>query len=256
MFNMANGTKGFLGSVHNTANTEMYPKKTTTFEGGNAYELNFEEKLCNAFTLGLIQGNFYVKQEDIIKNTRDLFAEALQKNPLLATKYAVYAAEELGMKFMPTLWLVYLSTLEDKKLFKKAFPRIIGTNVKLLHDFVNLCRQSDIRPGGIHTQKVKNTNRGLGQGLKKTINKWLYANVNDYNATRFTNKLEDVCRLTRPEDRTVERTGKESTYKIDLTQYFQYIFQPRDKEGKTLPRRLTFKRAQMLQKSANASRDN
>ena len=112
---MTIGMKGFLGSKQNNAGTE-----TTTFEGGKAYALNLEEKLCNAFTLGMIQGNFYTSQEDVIKNCRELFSEALAKAPELATKYAVYSAENLGMKLFPTLWLVYISTLDDKTLFKSA----------------------------------------------------------------------------------------------------------------------------------------
>jgi 60 kDa SS-A/Ro ribonucleoprotein len=233
--------KGFLGSVHNTAGA----KETTTFEGGQAYTLNLEEKLCNAFTLGLINNNFYTSKEETIKAARDLFTQALRENPLMATKYAVYAAETLGMKFMPVLWLVYLSTLEDKSLFRKAYPRIFSTNVKLVHDFVELCRNSDIRPGGIHNQKIKGTNRGLGQALKKSINQWIYENVNDYNATRFTGDFEDICRLTRPTDKTVLREKRSGeVVQVDVAPYLKYIFKPQDGA-----RRLTFKRAQVLQET-------
>lgn len=233
--------KGFLGSVHNTAGA----KKTTTFEGGQAYTLNLKEKLCNAFTLGLINNNFYTSKEETIKAARDLFTQALKENPLMATKYAVYAAETLGMKFMPVLWLVYLSTLEDKTLFRKAMPRIFSTNVKLVHDFVELCRNSDIRPGGIHNQKIKGTNRGLGQALKKSINQWIYENINDYNATRFTGDFEDICRLTRPIDKTILRSKNSGeTMEVDIAPYLKYIFKPQNSA-----RRLTFKRAQVLQET-------
>ncbi|MFW6008076.1 MAG: hypothetical protein ACOCP8_02315, partial [archaeon] len=122
--------------------------------------------------------------------------------------------------------------------FKKAFPRIIGRNVKMLYDFVELCRNSDIRPGGVHYQKIKGTNRGLGQSLKKTINKWFIENLNDYNTTRFTNKLEDVARLTRPKDRP------------DTKKYFKYIFKPRSGS-----RRLTFGRAKYLQETIDILMD-
>ncbi|MFW6016207.1 MAG: hypothetical protein ACOCRK_07185, partial [bacterium] len=101
------GVKGFLSSKHNQNGAV---KSTTTFEGGHAYTLKFEEKLCNAFTMGLIDGNFYTDKEEVVKSCRDLFEEALNKDPYTATKYAVYSSEELGMKFMPTLWLVYIST--------------------------------------------------------------------------------------------------------------------------------------------------
>lgn len=235
--------KGFLGSVHNKA----VAKEITTFEGGKAYSLNFEEKLCNAFTLGLIQGNFYTTKDDTVKAARELFQEAIVQNPELATKYAVYSAETLGMKFMPILWLVYLSSMTDKTLFRKAYPRIFSNNVKLVHDFVDLCRNSDIRPGGIHKQKIKGTNRGLGQSLKKSINQWVYNVVNDYNVTRFTGDFENICRLTRPEDKMVTRVNnKGEKYQLAIKPYLEYIFKPR--EG---GRRLTFKRAQVLQETIN-----
>lgn len=249
---MANGMKGFLGSKQNILNVPV-----TTFEGGKAYNMDLEEKLCSAFTMGLIQGNFYTSQEEVIKNCRDLFTEALDKAPELATKYAVYGAETLGMKLFPTLWLVYLSTMDKKDLFKKAFPRIIGTNVKMMHDFVDICRTSDIRPGGIHNQKIKGTNRGMGQGVKKVINRHTYNIINDYNATRFTGDWEDILLLTRPEDKQIQRTnGAGDAYTVDTTQLFQYIFKPKVKEMvdgkaviKTLPRRLTFERARVLQQT-------
>jgi 60 kDa SS-A/Ro ribonucleoprotein len=241
--------KGFLGSVHNQPQVNLGGQPTRTREGGRAYTLTLEEKLCHAFTMGFLAGNFYTKEEDVIKLTRDLFNEALKtkEGAEIATKYAVYAAEELGMKFMPTLWLVYVSTLSDKTLFQKAFPRIMGKNVKLVHDFVDLCRNSDIRPGGVHSQKVKkNQNRGLGQGVKKVINNWAYSVADDYNATRFAGKWEDILRLTRPLDKVVTRQKRGQSVEVDLGNLFKYIFQPRDKEGKSLPRRLTFERARVL----------
>lgn len=239
-----NGVKGFLGSKTNTANQQK-SQPTVNPQGGTAYTLTYEEELCNAFTLGLLRGTFYTDQEEMIKHSRDLFEKASMDNPVIATKYAIYAAETLGMKLMPVIWLVYLSALDDKKLFKRAFPRIIGKNVKLLHDFVELCRNSDIRPGGIHHQKIKGTNRGLGQALKKTINELMYNQLNDYNVTRFTSKLEDVCRLTRPEDKKVKRQNtKGELYDVDLKPYFEYIFKP-----KTGARRLTFERAKVLQET-------
>ena len=249
--------KGFLGSVHNkNQNLNFGGQPTTTFEGGKAYTLDLEEKLCHAFTMGFLNGNFYTKQEDVIKVTRDLFNEALIKCPELATKYAVYAAEDLGMKLMPTLWLVYVSTLQDKTLFQVAFPRIMGKNVKLVHDFVDLCRNSDIRPGGIHNQKIKKgQHRGLGQGVKKVINKWTYGVADDYNITRFAGIWEDILRLTRPLDKVVTRQGKDSSYELDLGNLFKYIFQPKDEAGKNLPRRLTFKRAKALKEAIEILND-
>lgn len=233
---MSNGIKGFVGSRTNPS----VPQQTRTLQGGNAYTLDLEEKLCHMFTLGLINGNFFKDQETVVKETRSVLEQALKDMPYIATQYAVYAAEELGMKLLPTIWLVYVSTLEDKSLFKSAFPRIIN-NPKMLHDFVELSRKAGIRKG------FRGNKNGMGQGVKKTINKWLYANLNEYNSTRYTGKLEDVVSLSRPEDKVVKRLGRNGeSYEVNVGQFLQYIFKKKDQ-----PRRLTFDRAQAQDKVIN-----
>lgn len=229
---MNNGKKGFIGSRQNPS----APQQTRTYQGGNAYTITLEEKLCQVFTLGLINGNFYKDSETVVRETRQTLEQALTDMPYIATQYAVYAAEELGMKLLPTIWLVYVSTLEDKTLFKSAFPRIIN-NPKLLHDFIELSRKAGIRKG------FRGNKNGMGQSIKKTINKWLYANLNDYNVTRYTGKLEDIVSLTRPVDKVVKRPSNNGgEYEVNVGKYFQYIFKPKD-----AARRLTFDRAQALQ---------
>lgn len=227
---MSNHLNGFLGSRTNPTATQ----KTTTKEGGNAYEMTLEEQLHQIFAIGLMRGNFYTKTEDVIKATRETFEKALKEMPYVATQHAVYGAR-LGMKLAPTIWLVYVSTLEDKSLFKSAFPEIIR-NPKMLHDFMEIARKGGIRKGS------KGRKNGMGQAVKKTVNKWIYDNLNEYNSTRYTGKLEDVVRLTRPEDKIVKRTGKNGEYEVNVGQLLQYVFKPKD-----TPRRLTFDRAQALQ---------
>ena len=204
--------------------------KITTYENGCAYQTSLEDDLCTIFTLGCLHGNFYEDAETAIQTVDSTFKRALIEMPELATKYAIYSAETLRMKLTPTLWLVYLSTLTDKTLFKKAFPRIVGNNIKLIHDFVNICRNTNIRPGGHLYQRIKQSNRGIGSALKKTINNHLYSILNEYNSTRFTGKLEDICHLTRIKDTS------------ETKNFLQYIFKPKNSSS----RRLTFDRAKYL----------
>lgn len=204
-------------------------KIVSTYERGKAYVPSLEDKLCTIFTIGILNNRFYEDYETAVNDLDSIFRQALKECPYLATQYAVYSAETLRMKLIPTIWLVYISTLEDKTLFKKSFYRIIGKNVKMLHDFVDICRLTNIRPGGHMQQKIRGTNRGLGSALKKEIINWLNITLNDYNVTRFTNKLEDICRLVRIKDTA------------DNEKYLKYIFRPEDGE-----RRLTFERARLL----------
>ncbi|KNY30107.1 hypothetical protein [Pseudobacteroides cellulosolvens] len=170
---MFKGLKGFIKVNENV-----------TFEGGKAYDLSFRETVAEMFSLGLVKGNFYQKDEDVIKNTMDIMKKALTECPEWATKAAIYGQEFNSLKLVPTIWLVYLSTLKDKTLFNKAFSRII-TNPKMLYDFLELTRKGGIR-------------QGMGRSVKRAVNFWLNEKLNDYHATRYKSKLEDVIKVARP----------------------------------------------------------
>lgn len=170
---MLKGLKGFLKI-----------NEKITYEGGKAYELSFKESVAEMFSLGLVRGNFYQTDQEVIANTRDLMKKALEECPEWATKCAVYGQEFNSLKLVPTLWLVYLSTLKDKELFDKAFARII-TNPKMLHDFMTLARKGGIR-------------QGMGRSVKRAVNFWLNSKLNDYHATRYKAKLEEVIKTARP----------------------------------------------------------
>ena len=45
--------------------------RKVNFEGGVGYELDFKEKLIEFFSLGLLNGNFYQTQEEVLKNAPD-----------------------------------------------------------------------------------------------------------------------------------------------------------------------------------------
>ncbi|MFF2531616.1 RNA-binding protein [Brevibacillus sp. NPDC058079] len=163
---------------------EMTGMKTTTHEGGVAYLLSFKEQLVEFFSLGLLNGNFYQTQAEVLKNGKSLFEKALRECPEFATKAAVYGNNINSLKLVPTIWLVYLSTLEDKALFKKAFSRIIR-NPKMLHDFIEIARKGGIR-------------QGLGRGVKKVVNDWLKEHLNEYQVSRNKGKLDEIIKVTRP----------------------------------------------------------
>lgn len=170
---MLKGLKGFL-----KANQKI------TYEGGKAHELGFKETVAEMFSLGLVRGNFYQSDVELIENTKDIMTKALQECPEWATKCAIYGQEFNSLKLVPTIWLVYLSTLKDKTLFEKAFMRII-TNPKMLHDFMELTRKGGIR-------------QGMGRSVKRAVNFWLNSRLNEYHASRYKVKLQEVIKVARP----------------------------------------------------------
>jgi hypothetical protein len=156
----------------------------TTYEGGKGYEPTFKETLAEFFSLGLLNGNFYQSQEEVLKHGKFVFERALMECPEFATKAAIYGNNVNSLKLVPTIWLVYVSTLEDKSLFKAAFPRIIR-NPKMLHDFMEIARKGGVR-------------KGLGRSIKKVMNDWMLENLNEYQASRNKGKLSEIVKLTRP----------------------------------------------------------
>ena len=164
--------------------SQMNSNKIRNYEGGVGYKMTFEESLAEFFSLGLLNGNFYQSQEEVLKNAKAIFERALEECPEFATKCAIYGNNVNSLKLVPTVWLVYLSTLEDKTLFKKAFPKIIRTP-KMLHDFMEICRKGGVR-------------EGLGRGTKKVINDWIEDRLNEYQVTRNKGKLAEIVKVTRP----------------------------------------------------------
>jgi hypothetical protein len=162
----------------------MVSEKKTTFEGGVGYETSFKETLAELFSLGLLNGNFYQTQEEVLKNAKGIFERALKECPYFATQCAVYGNNVNSLKLVPTIWLAYVSTLEDKSLFKKAFPLIIR-NPKMLHDFMEIVRKGGIRDG-------------LGRSIKKVMNEWMKEKLNEYQVSRNKGKLAEVIKVTRP----------------------------------------------------------
>lgn len=163
---------------------QMTSNKKTTFEGGVGYEPTFKDTLVEFFSLGLLNGNFYQSQEEVLKHAKGIFERALKECPEFATKAAIYGNNVNSLKLVPTIWLVYLSTLEDKTLFKIAFPRIIR-NPKMLHDFMEIARKGGIR-------------EGIGRGVKKVMNDWMKEKLNEYQVSRNKGKLSEVIKVTRP----------------------------------------------------------
>lgn len=201
-----------------------HARRTMTHEGGKAYELTPQEQVLRLFTIGQINGSFYEDTDQVIQAADATLRMALRDMPEFASRAAVYAAEQFGMKALPVLWSVYLSTLPDKTLFERVFPRVV-TNPKLAHDFLTLARKGGIR-------------QGMGQGVKRVVNRWLAENLNPVWTTRYAGKLEDVVRVTRPKDTEATRA------------YLQYILRPPTiEDGKFQGyggRRLTFSRARTL----------
>ncbi|MDF2879597.1 MAG: hypothetical protein K0R54_154 [Clostridiaceae bacterium] len=150
----------------------------------NLQTLDFKETLAEFFSLGLLNGNFYQNQEEVLKDANDIFQRALAECPEFATKCAIFGHKQNSLRLVPTVWLVYLSTLEDKTLFKKAFSQIIST-FDMLYDFMEIARKGKVR-------------EGLGRGVKKVMNDRFISLLNEYQACRYKGTISEIAKVTRP----------------------------------------------------------
>lgn len=174
----------------------MNSRAKRSHEGGLVYQMSFEETLAEFFSLGLLNGKFYQTQEEVLQEAKDIFERALAKCPEYATKCAIYGHKFNKLRLVPNVWLVYLSTLEDKTLFKKAFPQIIST-FDMLWNFVEMCRKGGVR-------------EGLGRGVKKGVNDKFISLLNEYQACRYKNTISEIAKVTRPycQDETFQKLMK------------------------------------------------
>lgn len=160
--------------------------------------------------LGLVQNSYYEDEKTVIAKTKDIYTEAIQKCPKFLAQAAVYARNTVGMKLQPNIALVHLSTLADKTLFRKAFNQVIKTP-KDLHDFITLCRKSGVR-------------KGVGRGVKSSVNFWMASQMTEYHACRYGGKIAEVMKVTRPVPANDE-----------IASIFRYISKG-DIDGDMLPR--------------------
>ncbi|MCX7748138.1 MAG: hypothetical protein N2645_14820 [Clostridia bacterium] len=160
------------------------PDEVFNFEWSEVFEINFKETVTEMFCLGLINGNYFGEQEEIVRATRSIMERALKECPKWTTQCAIYGQENNNIKIIPILWLVYLSTLPEKTLFEKAFPRIIVSPARL-YNFLMLTRKAGIR-------------QGMGRSVKRVVNFWLNEKLNDDDAVRYKAKLKEIVKTTRP----------------------------------------------------------
>lgn len=157
---------------------------TTNYQGGRGYEMTLEEQITSMARLGLIQNTYYESARFIVEKSVNILEQAIIQIPEKVMEEAIIGRNEYQMKFMPILFLVYLSKIQDKNYFEQAFPKVILT-AKDLHTFLDLTRKGGIR-------------QGMGRRIRRVINEWLANNMSEKLATRNKNILKEVVNCTRP----------------------------------------------------------
>lgn len=158
--------------------------------GHPAWSTPLEERTIQLLSTGTLDNTFYQTKEELSKEASDVFGAILAKDPVFLAKAIVHARNVGCIRLMPIVGLVFLSTGEQKQLFRDAFRQTIRTPHDLA-TFVQWCRRAGIR-------------KGLGQGVKRVINVWLNQ-LGEFHAIKYPLEsgsdgfsLRDIIRVSRP----------------------------------------------------------
>ena len=178
-----------FGGNPNSRNYRPGEDAVLSREGGLAYKLNELEAVTQLVMLGLIKSSFYCAEAEQLTHSKEVWeqviklAERDEDTACYLAQLVSYGREMGGMKFQPTLGLVYLSTLSNKRWFRLAFPHVIKTP-KDAFDFMELARKANIR-------------KGLGRAVKRELNDYL-CKLRTYHVRRYAGKLRDIVSVVRP----------------------------------------------------------
>ena len=172
-------TKNLIRSAYNSAdhlNKERHP----------SFSRPLREQFIQALLTNTIENVFYANKNELLKESLDIHEKMLDKDADFYCEQVIKARNEGCMRLQPILGLVYLSTLKNKKLFRKAFHKVIQTP-KDLQGFIDLCRCAGIR-------------EGIGSSIKKEIILWLNENLTPYWALKYRKAVVDAVRISRPSE--------------------------------------------------------
>lgn len=132
----------------------------------------------------------FITQENYLNNTgyryiicrygKDMFSY-LNNDPRIATSLLLELSDD---KMLWMIWLVFLSTSEDKKLFLSFFNKTIRTPTDMVL-FLDICRKGGIR-------------KGIGRRVKVACNTWLHDNIHHPWQGEDAIAIKQIINLTRP----------------------------------------------------------
>ncbi|MBD3194551.1 MAG: TROVE domain-containing protein [Candidatus Lokiarchaeota archaeon] len=151
-------------------------------EGAPSFSQPIELQTLQNLMCNIVEPSFYTDTARLLDQSFKVYKKMSEKNPELFAKMLIYARNQGYMRLQPALGLVYLS-VADIDLFKNIFDRVIRTPKDLL-SFIDLCNFGPPVP-----------RKGMGRGIKQTINKWITENINEYWTIKYTKELRIASKM-------------------------------------------------------------
>ena len=168
---------------------------TTNNAGGKAYSMAPKHALAQMVATGCLNGTFYTKSEDQLKNILSLVTEV---EPEFVAKVAVYGRKKAFMKDTPALLVAWLSCNGHNKLASEIFTQVID-NGKMLRNYVQIMRSGRLGRKSLGNGKIQ---------PKGLIRAWLRERSDEYLFYASVGKnpsLADIVKMVHPKPHSKER---------------------------------------------------
>jgi 60 kDa SS-A/Ro ribonucleoprotein len=170
------------------------PPDSVNTGGYPAWTRDLEERVLQVLLTNTLGNTFYADKHELLKEAREVYAEALKVNPVFFAKALAFARNNGFMRTQPIFGLVLLAG-SDRTLFKQVFDKVILTPNDLF-DFMTILGSERKGQGG--------------RAVKTTVSKWLAANFSadsknaEYWAIKYGSgskegySLKDVIKTVHP----------------------------------------------------------
>jgi 60 kDa SS-A/Ro ribonucleoprotein len=161
--------------------------------GGNAYSLDNDTALAQYAVTGIFKNCRSASPKVSVDQLLE-FARACE--PKYVAQVAIYASECGDIRDTPVLLTAYLSTVEDKTWFNKAFDTVIY-NVGQLRKFTTVIRSNTVGRRNMSASSIKKAVQRFFDN--KTADRLFWQNIGS------TPTLADVVKLTHPRPNTLAK---------------------------------------------------
>ena len=181
---------------NDTKKTVAERTRTTNFEGGEAFEADTPELALYKVTINnLLEDSFYESDEDSFEKVRERFEDCAQANPEFVLKLAYYAREEMYLRQIPQLLLVFAANHEETKPY--------------VRDYAEGVMQRADEPLEVLAMQVKLFGKSIPHPLQKGIEDALH-NFDEYQYAKYDSdrkefSYRDLLNLVHPKPRDEER---------------------------------------------------
>lgn len=175
-------------------------RKTTNYEGGEAYEPATPEMgLYKVVINNLLESKFYTDEEESMDKIDRRLSKILKKNPAFALKLATFARQEMYLREVPQYLLVKITNEKDK------YPKEDKIN-DLVRDYTSeIIRRADELKEVVAIQLEL-----YGQPIPKPLKKGIaeaFHSFDRYQFAKYRNlnrevKFRDVMNLVHPKPET------------------------------------------------------